>query len=205
MKIAKNIQLLDDNELIEKIVKSNDTHLFAVLYDKHVSMVYNKYYGFSSSKEEAQDLTHDIFIKLFVKYLLLFVFFVIGSDILGLTMVSEGIGNFIGYLPILISALAIFVVGVYIASLIQNSIKDSFKSMNISGSNLIGNVVFYIIVIFITITALNQAGVNTEIISNNLTIILGSISIAIVIAIGLGSKDLINTLLLSHYSKEILK
>lgn len=49
------------------IVKSNDTNLFAVLYDRYVSMVYNKCYGFASSKEEAQDLTHDIFIKLFVK------------------------------------------------------------------------------------------------------------------------------------------
>lgn len=137
----------------------------------------------------------------FVKYLLVLIFFVVGSDILGLTMVSEGIGNFIGYLPILISALAIFVIGVYIASLIQNSIKDSFKSMAISGANLIGNIVFYIIVIFITITALNQAGVNTEIITNNLTIILGSILIAIVIAIGLGSKDIITRLLLSHYSR----
>ena len=67
MKITKNIQLLDDNELIKMIVKSNDTHLFAVLYDRYVSMVYNKCYGFASSKEEAQDLTHDIFIKLFVK------------------------------------------------------------------------------------------------------------------------------------------
>ena len=67
MKITKNIQLLDDNELIKMIVKSNDTNLFAVLYDRYVSMVYNKCYGFASSKEEAQDLTHDIFIKLFVK------------------------------------------------------------------------------------------------------------------------------------------
>lgn len=67
MKITGNIELLSDNELVEKIVKSNDTHLFAVLYERHVSMVYNKCYGFASSKEEAQDLAHDVFIKLFVK------------------------------------------------------------------------------------------------------------------------------------------
>lgn len=137
----------------------------------------------------------------FAKYLLILVFFVIGSDILGLTMVSEGIGNFIGYLPVLISALAIFVIGVYIASLIQNSIKESFKAMAISGANLIGNIVFYVIVIFVTITALNQAGINTEIITNNLTIILGSILIAVTIAFGLGSKDIVTRLLLSHYSR----
>ena len=67
MKSANKISLLSDNELIQKIVKTNDPNLFAVLYDRYVNMVYNKCYGFATSKEEAQDLTHDVFIKLFVK------------------------------------------------------------------------------------------------------------------------------------------
>ncbi|SNR79155.1 RNA polymerase sigma factor [Lutibacter flavus] len=67
MKSNSDISLLSDNELVQRIVQTNDTHLFAVLYDRYVSMVYNKCYGFASSKEEAQDLTHDVFIKLFVK------------------------------------------------------------------------------------------------------------------------------------------
>ena len=53
--------------MVQRIVKTNDTHLFAVLYDRHAALVYNKCLGFANSKEEAQDLTHDIFIKLFVK------------------------------------------------------------------------------------------------------------------------------------------
>lgn len=67
MNSKEDILLLSDNELVRRIVKTNNTQLFAVLYDRHVSSVYNKCYGFASSKEEAQDLTHDIFIKLFVK------------------------------------------------------------------------------------------------------------------------------------------
>ncbi|WP_371807802.1 RNA polymerase sigma factor [Lutibacter sp. B1] len=67
LKSASDISLLSDNELVQKIVKTNDTHLFAVLYDRHVAVVYNKCLGFATSAEEAQDLTHDIFIKLFVK------------------------------------------------------------------------------------------------------------------------------------------
>lgn len=67
MKSSNDISLLSDNELVQKIVKTNNSNLFAVLYDRHVSMVYNKCYGFATSKEEAQDLTHDVFIKLFVK------------------------------------------------------------------------------------------------------------------------------------------
>ena len=63
----EDISLLSDSELVQKIVKANDANLFAVLYDRHVAVVYNKCLGFATSKEEAQDLTHDVFIKLFVK------------------------------------------------------------------------------------------------------------------------------------------
>lgn len=58
---------LIDEELVYRIVETNNTHLFAVLYDRYSSVVYNKCYGFSVNKEEAQDLTHDVFIKLFIK------------------------------------------------------------------------------------------------------------------------------------------
>jgi len=64
---ANNATKLSDEELVRKIVDKNDTHLFAILYDRYAGLVYNKCYGFSKSKEEAQDLTHDVFVQLFVK------------------------------------------------------------------------------------------------------------------------------------------
>jgi len=63
---TKSIKLTDE-ELVRQIVEKNDTHLFAVLYDRYGSLVYNKCYGFSKNKEEAQDLAHDVFVQLFVK------------------------------------------------------------------------------------------------------------------------------------------
>lgn len=64
---STNLTKISDEELVIKIVEKNDTHFFAVLYDRYAGLVYNKCYGFSNSKEEAQDLTHDLFIRLFVK------------------------------------------------------------------------------------------------------------------------------------------
>ncbi len=58
---------LTDEELVQKIVEKNDSNLFAVLYDRYAGLVYNKCYGFAKNKEEAQDLTHDVFVRLFVK------------------------------------------------------------------------------------------------------------------------------------------
>jgi DNA-directed RNA polymerase specialized sigma24 family protein len=57
---------LTDEELVFKIVETNNSQLFAILYDRFSKVVYNKCYGFSKNKEEAEDLTHDVFIRLFV-------------------------------------------------------------------------------------------------------------------------------------------
>ncbi|AOW21635.1 RNA polymerase sigma factor [Urechidicola croceus] len=67
MQSTKSTNQLSDEVLVERIVKTNDTHLFSQLYDRYAKVVYNKCLGFSKSKEEAQDLTHDIFIQLFIK------------------------------------------------------------------------------------------------------------------------------------------
>lgn len=56
-----------DEELVKKIIKTNNTKLFAELYDRFSQVVYNKCYSFSKSKEEAEDLMHDVFVHLFIK------------------------------------------------------------------------------------------------------------------------------------------
>ena len=140
-----------------------------------------------------------------VRYFIILIFVVIASEMLGLKMVSEGISDFIAYLPILFSAILIFVAGIYIATLVRNAIIATFKSLEISGSKLVSNIVFFAIVIVVSITAINQAGINTEIITSNLTLILGSILISFTIAFGLGARDIVLRLLFSFYSKRNFK
>lgn len=62
-----SVHNLTDEELVAAIVKTNDTLLFEVLYDKYATMVYNKCYGFSNGVDEAKDLTQDVFLRVFVK------------------------------------------------------------------------------------------------------------------------------------------
>ena len=56
-----------DKELVRKIVDKKDTLLFGELYDRYAQLVYNKCLGFSKSEKEAEDLTQDVFLMLFVK------------------------------------------------------------------------------------------------------------------------------------------
>lgn len=67
MKIEQTYKELSDEDLVKAIVKKNDTLLFEILYDRFDKLVYNKCRGFSKRDDEAEDLTQDVFLKLFVK------------------------------------------------------------------------------------------------------------------------------------------
>lgn len=112
------------------------------------------------------------FVRLFIILLII----IIGSDIFGLTVVSNQIGRIVDYLPQFFSAVLIFAGGFYLANYIKTFLRSLIKSIDLNGANIISNIIFYIILIFTIITSLNQAGVNTDLITNNLSLILGSVS-----------------------------
>ena len=138
----------------------------------------------------------------FIKWVLFLVFLIIASDIMKWEIVSVEIGNLLRYLPRLFSAVALFMIGLYVANFVKKAIRSLFQSFNLMGDIAISNLVFYVIIITIIITALNQAGIDTNIITNNLTIILGAFLLTIAIGFGFGSREIIKSLLFSFYSKK---
>ncbi len=138
----------------------------------------------------------------FVKWLLWLVFIIVAADIMQLSVISEEIANLLRYLPILLSAMVIFLIGLYAARLIKKALITVFDSMGVGGSKIISNIVFYIIAIFVTITALNQAGIDTTIITSNITMIMGAFLLAAALGFGLGSRDVIGDVLRTFYTRK---
>lgn len=133
--------------------------------------------------------------------LIMLVVITVTANILGMTMVNDAIEGFFAYLPTLTVAIILFVIGVYIADLVKDIVYTAANTIGISGAKSIANIVYYILFIFIAITALNQAGVDTDIISSNLTLILGAILLAFATAYALGSWRIVRNMLSSYYTK----
>lgn len=140
-----------------------------------------------------------------LKWFLILIFVMAGSELYGLDVISEGITGFIAYLPKLLTALAIFIAGVYVGTIVKKAVNSMFKSLEVSGGNLVGNIAFYLIVVFLSITAFDQAGIDTSLIKDNLTLVIGSVLLAFTIAFGLGSRDIIQRLLFGYYSRKNLE
>lgn len=147
------------------------------------------------------NLTPSGLIGKFVYWVLLLLVIISASDALGWEAVSREISKLLAFLPNLLIAIVFFVVGTYIASFVRDVIKGATSSLGISTGKLISNVVFYLLFIIVTLTALDQAGVDTTIITSNLLMILGAILAAAAISYGIASKDVLSNILASFFSK----
>jgi RNA polymerase sigma-70 factor, ECF subfamily len=67
LKNTSSFHQLSDEELVEEIIKTKNDLLFGELYERFSHFVYNKCYGFTKTKDEAKDLSQDIFVKLYQK------------------------------------------------------------------------------------------------------------------------------------------
>lgn len=166
--------------------------------DELVAKFYDKNPIFSS----AVKIEPTKVILFFVKWFLILVLVIIGADMLGLTMISAEIGKLIAYLPKFISAILIFILGIYGAGLLRNALASMIKAFDLNGSKAISRIVFYVLVVFVSIMALSQAGIDTSVITSNLSLILGAFLLAFTLALGLGSRDVIFRLLLGFYSRK---
>ena len=121
-----------------------------------------------------------------IKVLLVLLFTLVLSQVLGLNAISDGIYSLFSYLPTLLTALIIMVAGLYLASVVKKSVHQLLDSMGVSGAKVISGGLFYLIIFFVSITALNQAGIDTDIITSNFTLVLGAFLFAVALGFGLG-------------------
>jgi len=151
------------------------------------------------------NITPSELVARFVYWIILLIFFLTASDTLGWAVVSESIGDLIAYLPKLFSGIIIFVIGLYIANFIKRALKGVFDSLSVVSGGFISSFAFYIILIIISLTAIKQAGVDTNIITSNISIILGGILLAFAISFGIGSRTVLSNILSSFYTRNKFK
>lgn len=130
-------------------------------------------------------------------------FFILASaTVMDMSLITEAIHRFFEYLPVLLTASGIFVFGIWMGDKVQNVATGLGSSMGLVGSKVIGRLFFFIIVLFMSITALNMAGVDTTLITSNLLLLLGGILIAFSVSYGFASRNILANILSSYYGRE---
>ena len=135
-----------------------------------------------------------------VYYFLMLFFAVAATSVLGIPEISQLVADIFNFVPRLIVALIVLVLGTLIADALRKMVHTGLKSLGVASAGILASVVFYFLFINIVISALSQAEINTEFLSQNISIVIGGIVAAFALGYGLASKDVMANMIASFYS-----
>jgi len=65
--MTRKYRTTSDEEIVEMIVQKGRSEIFGVLYERYSDKVYRKCLSFERDRDAAQDLAHDVFVKVFLQ------------------------------------------------------------------------------------------------------------------------------------------
>ncbi|MFK7773675.1 MAG: mechanosensitive ion channel domain-containing protein [Saprospiraceae bacterium] len=145
-----------------------------------------------------------IFSKVFY-YIILLLVTVLATDVLQVEAVSKLMSDLVTYMPNVLVAMILIGIGLLVADAIKGVVQTACESFNIPSAKMIGNVVFFLILIVVLVSALSQLGIETNFMITVITIILGGIVLAFSLGYGLASKGTMSNFLASRQNDNKFK
>lgn len=155
---------------------------------------------FSKFLEHA-DLTTKIeqVIGELLRLLVVLIFFIASINLLGLTTVTEVLNRILNYLPHVFAATLIIAIGTIIAGLVEKIVKGSLGTVDVKTSRLLAKISSYIVMVFTILAAMSQLGIAATFVNTLFIGFIAMLTIGLGLSLGLGSKDLVKTILEDWY------
>ncbi len=142
------------------------------------------------------------FVPRVVYYLLLFLFARTAADALGLTAISNAIGAFMAYLPNIIAALLILLLGTAAAQFAGKTVNQAAENAGIEFASSLGSLVSGLLFFVLGIMAIAQLQIDTEIVRLVTSALLAGFALAFGLSFGLGSRDITRNILAGFYARK---
>jgi small-conductance mechanosensitive channel len=130
------------------------------------------------------------FVGGLIKWFMLIVFFIAAADILNLEQITEFLNKVLLYIPNVVVAVVIMLVGAILAHFLSNVVKTAVHAANVGPARFLSGLTYYSIMIFATMAALIQLGIASNLIETLFTGFVAMIALSGGLAFGLGGKDL---------------
>ena len=139
-----------------------------------------------------------------VYFLLLFLFARTAADALGLEAISGALAAFLGYLPNIVAAVLILVLGSSAAQVGGQAVERAAGVSGIDFAASLGSVVSALILFVIGIMAIGQLKIDTEMIRLVTTGLMAGGALAFGLSFGLGSREITRDVLAGFYARQQL-
>lgn len=130
-----------------------------------------------------------------VKWVVVLIFFIAATNILGLTTVASLLGGILSYIPNVISAVIVIALGVLLAGVVEGVVKGALASVDLKTSRLMGKVASYTVVTIAVLAAFSELKIAENFINILFIGFVAMLALGFGLAIGLGAKDTVSKVL----------
>lgn len=124
-------------------------------------------------------------------WLLVLVALVVAVNSVGLTAAAELLNRIILYIPNVIAAIFILVLGTSLARVLSNVVQAASANAGLNQSKLLAKIVEVTVIVFALAITLEQLNIGKTVVGLAVNIILASLGLGFALAIGLGCKDMV--------------
>jgi len=135
-------------------------------------------------------------------WLILFVFVLAAAESLGLIGVTEMLNRLVGYLPNVLAAALILLLGSLVAQVIGDSLGKMTSEAGVAAGLALGQVVRYTLLVFTIVLTLGQLGIQTDLLTVAASALVIATMLALAIAFGFGSRDLARNIMAGYHARE---
>ena len=141
-------------------------------------------------RKSGLNLNSGHFVGGLVKYFIIVVFLIASFDVLGLSQVTAFLQQVVvGYLPQLIIAVLILLVGGVVGDVLSRIVMASARTAGLSSANLLSSVSRWAVWVFAILVALSQMGIAGAFIQTLFTGFVVAVSLALGLSFGLGGQQ----------------
>ncbi|MFH1351284.1 MAG: hypothetical protein ABII26_10145 [Pseudomonadota bacterium] len=128
-------------------------------------------------------------IGMLVYWFIMILVIIASFDALGLPIVSDILNEIFRYIPNVVAAIVVLMLGVLFANLLSAVVRTAASNAGLPIAEGLGKAAFYTIVFFSGSIALIQLGIGEEVVTAAFVITFGATALALALAFGLGGKE----------------
>jgi hypothetical protein len=160
-----------------------------------------KHWGFASPAEWSGSKSPTLLVTRVVSWMIILFGFFVGIASFDATLTSQLAQSAFAYLPNVLIALAVLLAGNIIARFLARSVLIGGVNMNLQYARLLAVGVKWLVNVVAVAMALEQLKIGASIVNLAFGILFGGIVLALALAVGLGSKELVSRSLEAEAAK----
>jgi len=126
-------------------------------------------------------------------------FLTVGANVLGFNAFGDAVARLAGYIPRILLAGVVTIVGLLLATLLRGAVVAAGQRANVPGAERFGSACFYAAAFVVIFAAFEQLQIQMQLLGQAFLIAFSSMALAVGLAVGLGSRDVIAGMIAGHY------